>query len=186
MVARGGIEPPTRGFSVRSRRFWGLKNQPNLSSSRSRHRADPPIRRFLEFGREQPIHRVVAPLCSDAAGGRSRLPAKRRCDDESGGAAEVVTFEIRATTTRAQGDVTLEESLQAKSPLIETHKTRGGLPARTLQGECSSVSVAGRRPSLTSRAAQTKPRLSRGPCRTINLPAEGRYNSSVTRARSIQ
>src|SRR5580700_10530820 len=27
MVARGGIEPPTRGFSVRRRRFQGLSNQ---------------------------------------------------------------------------------------------------------------------------------------------------------------
>src|ERR1700736_3755895 len=28
MVARGGIEPPTRGFSVRGRGFQGLNNQP--------------------------------------------------------------------------------------------------------------------------------------------------------------
>jgi hypothetical protein len=27
-VARGGIEPPTRGFSVRCRWFQGLNNQP--------------------------------------------------------------------------------------------------------------------------------------------------------------
>src|SRR5439155_19435555 len=28
LVARGGIEPPTRGFSNRCRMFWGLNNQP--------------------------------------------------------------------------------------------------------------------------------------------------------------
>src|SRR6266404_2403251 len=46
MVARGGIEPPTRGFSVRSRRFQELINQPlaalaspdpSLTQAQSRH-----------------------------------------------------------------------------------------------------------------------------------------------------
>jgi hypothetical protein len=46
MVARGGIEPPTRGFSVRSRRFQGFINQslaalaspvPSLTKAHSWH-----------------------------------------------------------------------------------------------------------------------------------------------------
>ena len=39
MVARGGIEPPTRGFSDRCRLFWGLANQPPaaLASSLPSH-----------------------------------------------------------------------------------------------------------------------------------------------------
>jgi len=133
LVARGGIEPPTRGFSVRARRFQGLNNQPlaALASPDPRHTKAQSRHTQSEFGTFS-AHGIFANLrgSSNSAEESFIVPGMTKEDlgvDNS--LLESVAKCLDAESVRALGTVQLSGAAKSRLELLAQKANEGQLTA---------------------------------------------------------